>query len=746
MSTPIIHGIGMPRNIHEFKLTGNEQYIKIEQSLTIDLLECERNTSIVITKNSVVTINRIETAQLVNSFLRVEIMAGSSLILKSRAIFHRLIIGGYVEGGEIAIKSGGELTITTGAVLNCNRLELHEQATANVHSDATIGSKSRKFTLDSLELRAHSSMDYRDERVTLTFAEFTMRTGSRLTTISNAKFIRLNAVNANINSDAEITCAGGGYDYETETNHSITYAAEYGNGSIFARGGGVIILTISNILHLDGDLKADAFNNKIIYGSNGGSIHVEAKRLRGFGIISAGGGKGTSGGRGGQVSIILESGDFSEFLGDVIVKGGQGSIDNGAAGIFYLRHISAGVRNDIIRINNYNQITFMVTKITLPAFKTRLEILGESFVTLNGAKTFEFDRIYGDGTATLRVESDQTIILAKSYGIFTPFAIPFRIEITRRGRISLPPRIRIDVAGDSKRPSLLLDGGLLDAGEITVARRAYIRVTCNAYNQRLTGELGPERELALKAAYLYARFHVDCNDTFALHVRYALKLFTGAVLRVHNLRLTADRLQIAYGSSIVADYVNYDTAPVVNGLYFDPELLIIGNPGANGSRGGGCIHISASQLYNDGVISSKGEASNSSTGGNGGSVVIETVSVAGSGTIDVSGGQGGGDGGHIYLTARAGVVRQIFTVNGGTGLGYVGAAGYAYVESVTDGIARKRLEFRNIGASGALPVTLQLRSGSTWLLDELSLDNNVMLVLNGLGTRMIFLVDFYLIM
>ncbi|KAM3263833.1 hypothetical protein P3L10_000827 [Capsicum annuum] len=115
-------------------------------------------------------------------------------------------------------------------------------------------------------------------------------------------------------------------------------------------GGGRVYLDLKDLLYVNGSIRADGGDGGINGGGgSGGSISVHAQKLKGFGEISAAGGRGWGGGGGGRISLNCNS--RQEDV-KVSVHGGWsiGCPQNaGAAGTFYDAYVlSLRVDNDNI--------------------------------------------------------------------------------------------------------------------------------------------------------------------------------------------------------------------------------------------------------------------------------------------------------------------------------------------------------------------------------------------------------------
>lgn len=721
--------IDTPKHMHELILRGRNKEINIGCSVSIDLLAIEFDTKLIITNGSIVNINRIITSNSQKSTLSFQISSGSSLIIHSNILLNDLNLSGYMEVNKITIFSNGNVNIYKGAILNISQMISHASVHISIDDGTTIGSDTDAFNLNHLQLGANSNMILNIKHANLYIKTFILKSFSSVTSTTLLKRINLECDWLTMEYFAKLDYSFGGLDYiiPGNNNQSITIADSYGYGLHNNPGGGIIRIKVQNEMVLDGYVSVE--------GIYGGSIHIESDFIRGYGsILACGKHHGSIAGSGGKVSIVVNASDFNIFRGKVLTNGGKAIGGNGASGVFYLDHLSAGIRARVIRVHNEGIHTTEVTMIAMPPFKTKLEIKGESLVSLVGKDVFEFDRIFGDRSATLRIQADQTIILAKSFGISVPFLIPFRVEITEFGKIHLPARVMIAVNGNSKRPSFLLNGGIIDAGEFTIARNAYVKILNNVYNQRISGEISPKGQLTLKSIYLYSNLDISSvnSSRFLFKVKNNMNLYTGSVLSSFNLKVIAKNMRLSYGSEMTANAVNDLIIPVKGA--FSPQITNFGAPGIgiDVTAGGGIIVIEASSLYLDGKISAIGGASD--IAGAGGSISITADTINGLGVIDVSGGEGGGSGGSIFIDSKVEVRYLTLFTNGGTFANKkeFASAGWSFIKDYKDKFPYSKFIMDNIGLSNSQPTHIVIDS-FILLIDEVIIGNNVNFKISGTG-------------
>jgi hypothetical protein len=162
--------------------------------------------------------------------------------------------------------------------------------------------------------------------------------------------------------------------------------------------------------------------------------------------------------------------------------------------------------------------------------------------------------------------------------------------------------------------------------------------------------------------------------------------------------------------------------------------------GSDGGAGGGAIKLTVSgTLTNNGIISANGQGpgstNNQASGGSGGSLLIQTATLTGSGTIQANGGAGyyagGGGGGRIalYYATNSGFNLDLVTANGGAA-GVYGAPGTVYTLgantnlTVSDNVvlpANSTLNYSTIAVNNAGSLTLG--SGTTLTANSISVSS-----------------------
>ncbi|XP_050220602.1 uncharacterized protein LOC126670974 isoform X2 [Mercurialis annua] len=168
-------------------------------------------------------------------------------------------------------------------------------------------------------------------------------------------------------------------------------------------GGGRVKLNVREILYLNGSVTAEGGDGGLNGGGgSGGSIFVHAVKLKGYGIISAAGGRGRGGGGGGRISLDCYS--IQEDV-KVTVHGGPSvgcPANAGAAGTFFNADLlSLRVGNDNVTTETETPLLDFSTtplwsnvfvennaKVLVPLLWTRVQVRGQIGVYRGGSIVF----------------------------------------------------------------------------------------------------------------------------------------------------------------------------------------------------------------------------------------------------------------------------------------------------------------------------------------------------------------------
>ena len=139
------------------------------------------------------------------------------------------------------------------------------------------------------------------------------------------------------NSTGNYAAGGNTYDYATSPSSAGSGGGYYSPYSFGGSGGGVIHLTVTGTLQMDGTISANGGDGSGSGGGggSGGSIWLAVGTLSGAGSITANGGSGAvsvGGGGGGGIIYIPCNNNF--FTGNALAYGGGGANWGGAGTVF----------------------------------------------------------------------------------------------------------------------------------------------------------------------------------------------------------------------------------------------------------------------------------------------------------------------------------------------------------------------------------------------------------------------------
>ncbi|KAL8552848.1 hypothetical protein ACS0TY_001507 [Phlomoides rotata] len=221
-------------------------------------------------------------------------------------------------------------------------------------------------------------------------------------------------------------------------------------------GGGRVLLDIKDFLYLNGSVSAEGGDGGSLGGGgSGGSIVIQAKKLRGFGVISAAGGKGWGGGGGGRISLNCYS---KQEDVKVTVHGGLSigcSWNSGAAGTYFDASVlSLRVGNDNFTTETETPLLdFSVSplwtnvyvennaKVLVPLLWTRVQVRGQISLYCGSSIIFglsEFPVSEFELVAEELLISDSVV---KVYGAF---------RVSVKMLLMLNSRIQVDGGGNAE--------------------------------------------------------------------------------------------------------------------------------------------------------------------------------------------------------------------------------------------------------------------------------------------------------
>ena len=520
-----------------------------------------------------------------------------------------------------------------------------------------------------------------------------------------------------LNGGSHIGAGGVNSGSAGSTYGSIYFPAELGaGGGDGGQGGGAIRLNVTSSLSNDGAIRAngnayETFNN---IGGAGGSVWINAGTLAGSGTVEVNGGDTGSWGTGGGGAIsITYANATGTILSNLFAKPGIRSSRNefGGAGSIYLKGPST----------TYGELT--VNNAGIFGQTTILPSLGKGTAQP------------GSGGATLVTDSANTIpaYFAGHWVEITDAASgalkgTWRIATINARTVTLTPNgsETINVApGDPWQGVYHFDAIHTPNGE-SYSSSDPIRLGDANGNVNLAGPTAPGVYLTIKDPVTATSVTVSGNVSVSTINATNLTIASGGVIDVSAQGYPANTsypgatasTSLNGGSHIGAGGVNSGNAGATYGsIYFPSEF---GAGGGDGGKGGGAIRLNITgTLQNDGAIRANGNAYETfnNIGGAGGSIWINAGTLAGSGTVEVNGGDTGswgtGGGGAIsitYANATGTILSNLFAKPGiRSSRGEFGGAGSIYLKGPSSTFGS--LTVNNAGIAGQPTLLPSLGSG-----------------------------------
>ncbi|MFC1639038.1 beta strand repeat-containing protein, partial [Patescibacteria group bacterium] len=571
------------------------------------------------------------------------------------------LTGSGTEKPVLSVESGGELD--TGATsFSFTGIDLYQVGTISTVTDLTVGDGA-EYVLFGTGQR--------------TFTSLTIANGGKLTHAANTattdNAIDLAVTDLTVAATGEIDVdgkgfaaqsgdgaggtgtygSGAGYGGHGGTGRSgaaggtgygsavapTTLGSGGGHATYGGAGGGVVKLTVSGTLTLNGDVTANGNVGGSYYGGggSGGSIYIDTGSITGTSTISSDGGAGSNnggGGAGGRIAVYYTNDASSSWT--YSSSGGSSSYQDGGAGTVYVKQDSATYGDLTIDNINHNN----------PSYTSQID----SALTLANI-------IIKNG-AFYKVPSAKTIALSPT-GTLT--------------------------GSGTEKPVLQVESN----GEFDIGTTAFSFTGIDLYH---AGTLSTVTDLTVGNGATYVLYGTDQKSFTSLTVADGAVLTHGAntTTTANIINLAVTDLTVAATGEIDVDSkgLRYDYGTGASssaGYYQGSGGAGHGGKGGSATTAGGTTYGSVKQpsLLGSGAGSNSSHASGTGAYGGGAVKIVATGTVDIDGTISANGGNGpggggGGSGGSVWidadvLTGTSGTI----TANGGNGYvaGYVVCAG-----------------------------------------------------------------------
>lgn len=692
-----------------------------------------------------------------------------------------------------------QLTVAKMVNLKWTRSKLQTRSLVlRQHSSASISGLS-KVNIDEIHVGPYARIEVSESDFILICKRLIFESYSALVSNSALKSFSITSRTLTIYNFASIGVSGGGYKqgagYDGRPGIGASYGGEgagakkdsvygsifepneFGSGSIDSngasnRGGGKVVINVTEVLHVDGEVHADGLGSQNNGGGSGGSIMLKAKVLKGFGVFRA---NGQSGGSGGRIAVYVE--DKQSYSGIVSSFGGCRSSLCGAAGTVFIREYLVGIPYDTTIVNNAGRsssgITSIMhrtqTKYTLQKLRIiqegRVEVVNPDSSTTVNIDVLDID---GDFTGQIRVQKNQKLSLGSGSGTAGhPFVLRCAVRVEVGAELILAPRVFVKET--TLKPSFDIFGKVQGGQELIIGRNALVSISPEGVIGTKSSQKGilTIRELHVLSG---GRIIVNYAGKSSVEVRaVSINIGYNGIFESPFVLLKTPALNVHMGGQIVSDSFGYRSGPGAGGVsgrslwdggshggcgggYAGVFCPIYGSmfgsikpgsgggaaSGSNGGPGGGVIVLEVGTLHLDGTITADGgDGQGYAGGGSGGTIHVTIGNVfRGRGTVRARGGKpgiqgGGGGGGRIYVNGQGiDIFKGYFDARGGVGTKSTsGSPGTIFLLQNKNGLSTKTLilDNKDISLTQQLPVVFN-ETISSYYLDVLHLVGSLTLV------------------
>lgn len=774
--------------VYSLRLLESSTFKVSVPNFTVNILHTDGSGKIVVPMGSNFKIERLPSTNSINCGLEISgaLVVHVPVIVNGPRI--ALILYGVVQTPSLTVGKNKILQWVNG-VIKADELALEQSSTVNIENIS-------KITINKIYVGANARLIVARNDVSFVSKRLTFDAYSSLSSIASTKSLNITADNVQINSFASLDVTAGGYlqgpgfygqagiggshgGQAIGGEQNLVYGSvfepfEFGSGSIDTsgvaqRGGGRLVMNITDVLVVDGEIHTDGGRSERDGGGSGGSIKITAKVLKGSGAIRSDGMKGGSGGR-----IAMYINDRKDYSGEVSCYGGCGN-SCGAAGTIFIKEYLIGIPYNTTIIHNSgwksNGVTGIMhgdkTKYTLGKLRVveegRVEVINPN---ITQPVTIKILQLEGDFTGQIRVVRNQKVFLGgSSTSGSQPFVLRCAVNVQEGAELVLPPRVFVKET--SLSPSLNVSGKVQGSQTLIVGMNALVLVSSEGVIGTKSSRKGKLtfRTLDVLSGGIIA---FNLGGLTPVEIRAVMiNIEYNGVLKSPHVIIKAPILNVQMGGSIRADGLGNGPSrgPGAGGTFnyyggsyggcggghTSQSCLIYGSffgstepgsgggngSGSTGGPGGGVIVLEIDRLHLDGIISSDGgHGINKAGGGSGGSVHATIKRVfSGRGMVQAHGGHagvqggGGGGGGRIYIDAQTAYnFKGEVDAKGGVGFGS-GSPGTIWLLKNRNGLKTKNLviDNKNISLNKNLPVILNESGVTIYNFDSLYLMGKIVL-------------------
>ena len=511
----------------------------------------------------------------------------------------------------------------------------------------------------------------------------------------------------------------GGKSSPKEVYGDVIFPESYGtSGSSSHGGGGQLKIHVTREFIHDGVVDVSGSTSSTGGGGSGGSLLIFAHELKGKGVFKANGGGSSSGGGGGggRIGIHLNS-SAEEFEGQYKVYGGNG-VYRGTSGTVYI-HDKNSIKGTLIIKGQGSQNVFLPSNTTLTEIDTLY--VGESSIFQVSLNQLRVNLLQTDGSGKIVIPTKYTLNIAKlpsDGSIACELDVDGTLEVQAPVIITSPINLRGEMKTSrltiAKRVKFTWTGGELKTKSLIL--RQYSVTSVSSLSKINIDEIhvGP-----------YAKIEVSSGDFMFLCKQ--LTFYAQSTLlsksELKSFNITSEKLEIHNFASIGVSGGGYEQGPgyrgqpgvgashggqgagalknSVYGSVFEPHEFGSGSLDSKSQshRGGGRMLLNiVEELTVDGAIHADGIGSQHDGGGSGGSIIVRTKLLKGSGVFRANG-MSGGSGGRIavYVENRQAYSGIISSFGGCRSS--CGAAGTVFIREHLVGLPYETTIVNNAGRS-----------------------------------------------
>ena len=233
--------------------------------------------------------------------------------------------------------------------------------------------------------------------------------------------------------------------------YSTDLAGSGGGGVLGGAGGGILKLSCSKTLVLNGQISANGLDgNNTGGGGSGGSISITTTELIGSGIMSVAGGSGgvSAGSGGGGGRMVLDVTVDMKYTGKYVTHGGASKSNTaGGPGTTFVKSIQNNIPHTSLRIDNTGASGLSREKCYISEGDNRnlefyeMHLYAQTQLQLEGQKLVTSTRrLYCDDSSTIHIPNDVTFVADEGQ---SEAIISCSFKVALQGEVRLPSKLTL---------------------------------------------------------------------------------------------------------------------------------------------------------------------------------------------------------------------------------------------------------------------------------------------------------------